>query len=62
MTRLTFADGKDRSVVKLYGRVVGTIVHLSYGKGWVYSPKGSSLKGEPMPTLEAVKRSLRGQQ
>jgi hypothetical protein len=58
--RLVFQEGIRRTTtVKLDGRVIGHIYAKS-GGGFVYAPKGSTLRGATMPTVEAVKQSLRG--
>lgn len=43
-------------IVRLDGRKVGKIVQVE--GGWQYWPNRGPLKGEVLPTLEAVKRSL----
>lgn len=48
-------DGK--LAVRLDGRIVGHI-KKNPGTGWYYQPKGSRSKGEVLPTVQDVKRSL----
>lgn len=49
-------DGKTQVLVLLDGKQVGTI-HQVRG-GYQYVPKGGGLRGDVLPTLGDVKRSL----
>lgn len=51
---------KDGSIaVQLEGRTAGHI-KKNYGTGWYYQPRGSRQKGDVLPTVQDVKRSLEG--
>jgi hypothetical protein len=53
----SYREEPGKSVVVLIdGRVVGHI--LNTRGGYVYAPKGSTLRGETLPTVPEVKRSL----
>lgn len=52
-----WAGAKVKITVDLNGKRVGTI--KKDDAGYYYQPKGSRITGERMPTVEAVKASLR---
>jgi hypothetical protein len=59
MEQVEFRESPGKSpAVLVGGRVVGHILEVK-GKGYRYAPKGSTLRGEIMPTCHAVKQSLR---
>lgn len=56
--RHTYNERAGHSIgVLLDGKVVGHILRKSTG-GFVYAPKGSTLRGETFATVAEVKRSL----
>jgi hypothetical protein len=57
MAAITYRENPGRSVAVLAsGRVVGHIYRTT--GGYVYAPKGSTLRGKCYPTITEVKRSL----
>lgn len=58
---ITYEDTPNGIKVKLEGKIVGKIRLIAVGNEpaqYQYQPAGSSIKGDPYPTLEACKASL----
>jgi hypothetical protein len=51
----------DQVAVFLAGKRVGTIDALISGRGWRYTPKGSTRSGEIFSSLRLCKQSLEAQ-